>query len=33
LQLQQFFNGWIQNVNAYARNMGVFRNLDRCPIG
>jgi hypothetical protein len=31
--LQQFFNGWIQNVNAYARNMGVFRNLDRCPIG
>ncbi|KAF5370720.1 hypothetical protein D9758_001899 [Tetrapyrgos nigripes] len=28
--LQQFLNGWCQNVNAYSMKLGKYFNLDRC---
>ncbi|KAF9070131.1 lysozyme-like domain-containing protein [Rhodocollybia butyracea] len=31
--LHQFLNGWCQNVDAYAENLGIYHNLDACPSG
>ncbi|KAJ3829955.1 glycoside hydrolase family 23 protein [Lentinula raphanica] len=28
--LHQYLNGWIQNVNAYSDDLGVYHNLDVC---
>ncbi|KIK67191.1 glycoside hydrolase family 23 protein [Collybiopsis luxurians FD-317 M1] len=30
--LHQFLNGWCQNVNAYQDNLGMYHNLDSCPV-
>ncbi|KAJ7268790.1 glycoside hydrolase family 23 protein [Mycena haematopus] len=29
--LQQYFNGWLQNIDAYSAHLGQFFNLDVCP--
>jgi hypothetical protein len=28
--LQQFFNGWMQNQDAYALNLGMYFNVNKC---
>ncbi|KAG8738854.1 hypothetical protein FRC10_006425 [Ceratobasidium sp. 414] len=27
----QFFNGWMQGIDAYSGNLGTYHNLDHCP--
>ncbi|KAF7361723.1 Membrane-bound lytic murein transglycosylase F [Mycena venus] len=29
--LHQYFNGWLQNINAYYNHLGKYFNLDVCP--
>ncbi|KAF8210493.1 glycoside hydrolase family 23 protein, partial [Mycena galopus ATCC 62051] len=29
--LMQFFNGWLQNIDAYEANLGEYFNLNVCP--
>ncbi|KAJ3571690.1 hypothetical protein NP233_g3591 [Leucocoprinus birnbaumii] len=31
--LQQLFNGWLQNINAYDADLGLYFNLASCPLG